>query len=88
MSLQSTVYSAQSPAPLTLFTPAGPRTSHQDNNGSVVRFSKQALLQIVTHQRQTWNSLSGAATGQTSLGRGHTWPLPAEAGLSTSILNF
>ena len=62
-------------------------TSHQDN-GSVVRFSKQALLQIVTHQRQTWNSLSGAATGQTSLGRGHTWPLPAEAGLSTSILNF
>ena len=68
---ESTVYSAQSPAPLTLFTPAGPRAPHQhQDNGSVVRFSKQALLQIVTHQRQSWSSVSGAATGQTSPGRG------------------
>ena len=95
---ESTVYSLQcsvSRSTNFIYPSWSPHlTSHQDNC-SVVRFSKQPCCRSGVgdcyrlqgpDQRQSWSSVSGAATGQIS--RGHTWPLPAEAGLSTSILNL
>ena len=99
VSLQSTVLSLRSTN--FIYPSWSPNlTSHQDNNGSVVRFSKQALLQIRSRRLLQVTRTRSEAVLELLVWSSH-WPdltrprshvainiASAEAGLCTSILNL